>query len=180
MHESDKTWNRLAVIVRFAEKAPKLGRTAIMKYMYLLYVLRNQYLGYKFSLYTYGPFDSAVLDDLSIAETIGGVKSELIPYSNSYGYRIYPGPEAEKIKAKVSVFLNDIEKDIDWVIDNFGHFTSSELEMASTIIYTRNEQRERGKEITVDEITKRVFAIKPHLSEANIREMANHLQNSIN
>src|SRR3972149_3482778 len=75
---SGSTWNRLALITALVKEMPGLGRTAIMKLPFFLVVLRNVPLDYDLRLYTYGPFDSNVLDDLSYAESLEAVKSELI------------------------------------------------------------------------------------------------------
>ena len=80
-------WNklqdaRLAVIAELVSRAPAghVGRTAIMKFCYLLQVVRGVPLGYHFTLYSYGPFDSGVLSDLSTAETLKAVESSVVYY----------------------------------------------------------------------------------------------------
>src|SRR5262249_12172233 len=54
---------RLATIVALVERSSgkSLGRTAVMKLLYFLSALRGVQLGYRFTLYSYGPFDSEVL-----------------------------------------------------------------------------------------------------------------------
>ena len=85
-------WNklqdaRLAVIAKLATLAPAgyLGRTALMKFCYLLQTVRQVPLGYRFTLYSYGPFDSDVLSDLGTA----------VQYLGGYGYRIRKSDRAE-------------------------------------------------------------------------------------
>ncbi len=90
--------NRLAVITWLAENAAGLGRTALMKYCYFLQVLRGVPLGYRFSLYSYGPFDSDVLSDLDSTESIGGVTSFVEYFPSGYGYRIVPGERSKAVK----------------------------------------------------------------------------------
>jgi hypothetical protein len=77
--------NRIAVITRLAERSPGLGRTALMKYCYFVQTLRRVPLGYSFSLYSYGPFDSDVLADLDVTESMGGVKTEVVYHTGGYG-----------------------------------------------------------------------------------------------
>ena len=45
----------------------RAGRTALMKFVYFLKELKGVPFDYRFTLHTYGPFDSRVLDDLSYA-----------------------------------------------------------------------------------------------------------------
>ena len=69
---------RIATLVAIAERRPGLGRTALMKICYLLQTLGDVPLGYHFTLYSYGPFDSDVLADLASAEVLGGVSSRVV------------------------------------------------------------------------------------------------------
>ena len=79
-----------ALIAYLAKRTPAgwLGRTALMKFCYLLKVVRGLPLDYRFTLYSYGPFDSAVLADLGSAEALGLVESTFQQYASGYGYRI--------------------------------------------------------------------------------------------
>src|SRR5689334_10646515 len=114
-------WYRFALIAELAEKTPaRLGRTALMKFAYFLQVLRSVPLGYHFTLYSYGPFDSGVLDDLAYAQTLEAVKVHTVDYSNGYGYDIQPGRAAKEIKAKAAEFLTAHQDAIDWVVREFG------------------------------------------------------------
>src|ERR1700733_8978318 len=91
---------RLGLIPALAERSTTgyIGRTALMKYMYFLQTLRRIPLDYHFSMYSYGPFDSDVLADLSSAEALDIVKMNAVEFSGGYGYQIYPGSQAEAAK----------------------------------------------------------------------------------
>src|SRR5438477_5059079 len=88
---------RLAVITELASRAPNghIGRTALMKFSYFLQTVRGVPLGYRFTLYSYGPFDSNVLSDLSTTENLGAVQSSLTYYPGGYGYQITRGQDAD-------------------------------------------------------------------------------------
>ncbi len=90
--------NRIALIAQLAEITPNLGRTALMKYCYFLQTIRKVPLGYSFSLYSYGPFDSDVLSDLGSAEALGGVKTRVEYHPGGYGYRIEKGERTDAAK----------------------------------------------------------------------------------
>src|SRR4051794_4401129 len=84
--------NRVAVLTRLVNNAPSksLGRTALMKLTYFLTSVRDVPLGYHFSLYSYGPFDSTVLQDLDLASTMGALRSRPVAYPTGVGYSIQP------------------------------------------------------------------------------------------
>jgi hypothetical protein len=160
--------DRIAVITRLAEKSQNLGRTALMKYCYFLQTLRRVPLGYSFSLYSYGPFDSDVLADLDATESIGGVKTEVEYYPGGYGYRIEPGTRTDGAKRWSADFLKQHEGDIDWVLTQFGTLNSAQLELANTIIYSDREATGKSEKLMSNQLTQRVHDIKPHFSNAQI------------
>jgi uncharacterized protein len=156
-------WERYAFIAELAETAPKgwLGRTALMKCAYFLQVLKDVPLGYNFSLYTYGPFDASVLYDLASAETLEAVKVRTISHPNGYGYDIRPSSGAREIKSKGAEFLAAHRDSINWVIDEFKDLNAAQLELASTMVYVDREAVRAGEPLPLEEITRRVLAIKP-------------------
>ena len=118
-------------------------------------------LGYNFSLYTYGPFDVSVLDDLAYAETLEAVKVQTISYPNSYGYDIRPGSGAREIKSKATEFLAAHRHSIRWVIDEFKDLNAAQLELASTMVYADREAERAGESLSLKDLTQRVLAVKP-------------------
>jgi len=172
LHES-----RLALITVLASQAPGgyIGRTALMKYMYFLQVLRGVPLGYRFTLYSYGPFDSDVLADLGSAEALSTVKSELERYSGGYWYKIRPDDHADWIRERAASFLAKYQTDVNWVVEKFGGLGSAELELDSTIIYADREALDRREKIDLPEVAKRVHEIKPHFSQEQVQSHASRL-----
>src|SRR6266481_4305882 len=168
---------RLALIPTMAaeSRSGHIGRTALVKYMYFLQTLRGVPLGYRFSLYSYGPFDSEVLADLASAETLSAVQSEPVLYSGGYGYEIRPGTRSEWITKRASDFLSLHKKDVDWVLEKFGMFNSTELEIVSTVVYVDREAVQGKERIKLKELASRVHEVKPHFSEAQILTYAQNL-----
>jgi hypothetical protein len=175
MKENDKI--RLGLLPALAEQAAAghIGRTALMKYMYFLQVLRGVPLGYNFSLYSYGPFDSDVLADLSSAEALNIVDVTPVEFPGGYGYRIRPGARSEAAKRSVGQFLEEHRGDIDWLFASFGSLNSSELELASTIVYVDREFGETRVNQAIEEVVTRVSEIKPHFTQGQIRTFAETL-----
>jgi uncharacterized protein YwgA len=172
-------WHRLGLIATVAEKSPKgwIGRTGLMKLAYFLQTLRDVPLEYHFTLYSYGPYDTDVLDDLDYASSLGTVQVETKQYPNgNYGYEIAPGPHADRAKEAASEFLSKYSGDIDWVMALFGNLNVPELELASTLIYVDREAFRTGKKLDMKTLVKRVRDVKPHFSDQEISERAAFLQ----
>ncbi len=161
---------RLATLVALAEKHSRLGRTAFMKLCYFLQTLRNVPLGYRFRLYSYGPFDSSVLSDLASAEALGGLRSEIVFYPSGYGYEAEASENSRSVKALAPDFIRQYGSDIDWAIEQFANCRSADLELLSTIIYVDRESARANETLTSGDLTKRVHAVKPHFTESYIRE----------
>ena len=174
----DSRWNRLAAISELVERGDpsRMGRTALMKFLYLLKEVRGVPLDYRFTLYTYGPFDSAVLDDLSYAEALDAVESELVYYPGGYGYEFKPGQENGNIREKAKDFLFEYADDFDWVVRAFGGRRAGELEMVGTIVYVARSCSARGEEVSPDEVASKVVEIKPYLDFGIVRCEAEQLR----
>jgi len=163
---------RLAVITELAARTPGgyVGRTALMKFCYLLQTARGVPLGYRFTLYSYGPFDSCVLSDLSTAETRRAVQSSLALYPGGYGYRISKAESGDSVLQHGASFLKKYRLDIDWVLEQFGSHGSADLELDSTIVYVDREAFRKPEWLSVDQLAQRVRDVKPHFKEDHIRE----------
>lgn len=175
-------WNkqqdiRLAVIAKLVSLAPAgyLGRTALMKFCYLLQTIRHVPLGYRFTLYSYGPFDSDVLSDLGTAENLGAVKSSTVHFGNGYGYRIQKSSEADTILKSNAEMIQPYLSQIDWVIAEFGQHLSADLELESTIVFVDREAAKKEEHVTINELASRVKEVKPHFGQSLIAERASAL-----
>lgn len=176
MTDSNSQIRRLAIITALVKEAPgSFGRTALMKYLFFLKVLRNAPLPYNFRLYTYGPFDGDVLEDLRYAESLGAIESTVVPYPGGYGYEFGVGPMAEKIEEQVSDFVLQQKENIDWVLREFDNRTALGLEMASTLIFIDHALDETGSTVSIVDLAKKVHDVKPHLATDVIEKEARKL-----
>jgi uncharacterized protein len=160
----ERKWlERVALMAALVDKAPgqTLNRTAVMKLAYFLQVLRNVPLGYDFRLYTYGPFDSDVLDDLGYARIFGAVKERTITQYDGYRYQIKPGKRSAHVQEKSGSWLDQNREAIDWVIQEFGGLTAPELELYSTIVFADRENLKEGKTVSLEELATQANRIKP-------------------
>jgi hypothetical protein len=167
--------NRLAVITWIAENTSGLGRTALMKYCYFLQIVCGVPLGYRFSLYSYGPFDSDVLSDLDIVESMAGVKSTVEYFSGGYGYRIECGENAAGVKRLGEGFLQTYEQQLQWVVDQFSGWSASDLEVATTLVYSDREAARRRERLTLSELAHGVRELKPRYGISQIESYAEKL-----
>jgi uncharacterized protein len=176
MNETNKA--RLALLPVLAELVPAghIGRTALMKYMYILQTIRGLPLGYDFSMYSYGPFDSAVLADLDSAEVQNIVDVSPIEFAGGYGFRITPGARADVAKRNAVQFLSDHEKDLEWLLSVFGKFNSAELELAGTIVYVDREFAKTNYHASIGEITSRANEVKPRFTYEQVHTFVEELR----
>ena len=159
---------------RLEGKSPQFGKTAFMKMAYLLQELYEVPLGYRFSLYTYGPYSAEVLADLEYAKLRKQVDVEYLGDPQG-GFKITPSEVAggsnlqnEQI-AKYSQLLNEL-------VEHFGSFNARELELRTTSIFLWKRTRPRKPE-NVNTLIEAVRQLKPHFSEMAIRSVIYDLIN---
>lgn len=165
-------WHKYALIAELSEKVQGadqwFGKTALQKYIYLLQELRGKDVGYDFSLYTYGPFDPALLSDLDITESRKGVQVEY--RADVGGYHILPGESVEDVKERGKEYIGELQDDIQALIEDFGDYGARELELASTVIFLQRQMTD-GQPPNVDELVARTKRQKSHFDEKTIHEM---------
>ena len=173
MTQVSKDTLRRAVLTSLVKRAPKSpGRTALMKFTYLLQAVRRVPLGYRFRLYNYGPYDEQVLVDAREAATAGLLKSQLVTYPHGYGYEFSLG-DADQLEMDSSAgVLADYSDDIDWIINNFGSDSASRLELVSTLVFALCDKNKKLERI---HLIDKVHEIKPHFSKEVIGETADQI-----
>jgi len=171
MSDLHKRWFRLALLTELIDQSPcRLGRTAIMKLAFLLQTVKNVPLGYDFRLYTYGPFDGDVLNDLGQAETLQAVQSKMVSYSTGYGYEFSAGRERNEMKARAASDLAQYEGDINWALEEFAAKSASDLELLSTIVYADRDTLRQHQRRKAQELCRLVKEIKPRFSDEYIMQ----------
>ena len=170
-------FSKLAIITTLVRDSPiALGRTGLMKCLFFLKILENVPLPYNFRLYTYGPFDSHVLEDLQYAELLGAIKSTLVSYPGGYGYRFEAGPNAEDIERRAANSVGKYREKIDLILSQFGRRSAIDLEMVSTLIYIDRSFTSKGKKVELSVLARSVHDVKPHLSTNIIESEARGLK----
>jgi hypothetical protein len=170
MSAQRRSWLRLGILAELvARSSNKLGRTALMKQAYLLQTVKGVPLGYNFRLYTYGPYDGDVLDDLGQAEAMRAVASSLVAFPGGYGYEFSPGPESERIRSMAGPEIQGYRDDLSWVLGEFGSRSAADLELLSTIVYADRESLGRHQGVSADELCRQVREIKPRFPEEYVK-----------
>jgi len=143
---------------------------------YFLQTLRNVPLGYRFTLYSYGPFDARVLSDISAAEALGGIESTTVLYSGGYGYEISPTNKSRSVRGLAADFIRRYGPDISWVVQQFGGFGSADLELLSTVVYVDRERAQARRRQTKDALAESVQEIKPHFNKSYVQSKVEYLE----
>jgi uncharacterized protein YwgA len=167
---SEVIFERLGLLAELARQA-RLGRTALMKILFFLQESRGVPLDYQFSLYSYGPFDSDVLSDISWAERLNVLKSTTVYYPSGIGYEYSRGTGADSLGDLAEDFVKAHQRDIKWALDHFSHKTAAELELLSTILYIAKYQNPK----TVNKLIEQVELVKPHFSQDQVWSGFNEL-----
>ena len=159
---------RLGIISKIVNEKPGLGKTAIMKYLFLLQKVYKVPLGYDFQIYTYGPYSSEVMEDIDHAKQLDIVLVELATYPGGFsGYNISPAKQLKTMLENEKTTIEEFKESINHVLEKFKDKTAKELELLTTIIYLYSVYKANGW--SVDEVISNVQDIKPHFDEATIR-----------
>lgn len=159
---------RIGIISEIVHENPKSGKTAVMKYLYLLQKVYRLPMGYDYSIYTYGPYSSMVMEDIDFAdkEKIISVKREV--YDNGIsGYCITPSERASEIIAAEEETVQKYKKSIQEMLSLFGGKSAKELELLTTIIYIYSNYK--ANQWDTDGVADNVHEIKPHFDVATIK-----------
>lgn len=163
---------RMAVIAEIARRQPGLGRTAMMKYLYLLQTLRRVPLGYRFELYLYGPYTTDVLDDIASAELWGLLQEEV----TEYGYRILPHGSTDGLPQEAKSFAEKYFKEIEWVVSKFSRFSAAELELIGTLFWVYDHGCQEGTLYDEHRLIEVALRLKPHFTEQTALEIVRYLK----
>lgn len=172
MTDHDTVKLRRSVIAALAMRRKELGRTAVMKLVYFLQAVRDVPLGYNFRIYTYGPYDGQVLDDLQATESAGAVRSESYEYDFGTGYSISATTAAHELARTADERFN---QDLDWAVAEFGEQSAVELELASTIIFVDKRNASAGIQQSAEDLAEAVREMKPHITLDRISREVRHL-----
>ncbi len=168
---------RIGIISSIVTLRPELGKTAMMKYMFLLQKIYKVPLGYDFEIYTYGPYATEVMEDIDYAQHQDIISVEKVTYpTGNTGYHLSPSLNIAKTVDKEKEFVLQYQQSVREVVELFGDKSAKELELTTTIIYLYGTYIANKWECTLDTIVANVHEIKPHFSIETIRNEYQHLE----
>lgn len=156
---------------RLEGNSAQFGKTAYMKLAYLLQELYQVPLGYRFSLYTYGPYYPEVLADLEYAKLRQEVNVEYL--EDQLGFSITPGEKANNVAMQKGP-ISEYAEELDELVEHFGSFNARDLELRTTSIFLWKRIRPTNEQ-DVNRLTETVRHVKPHFDEKTIRLAVNGL-----
>ncbi len=170
--ESVFPWNRYAlmaeVAARYGQSGRQLRKTSLMKMIYLLEELHDVDVGYRFGIYTYGPFDAQVLEDLDVLGSMDVLEVKRDP--DGWGYQIQASGEADGVKANAADFLAEHSERVDALFEEFGDKSAVDLELESTIVFVHKRAVEKDQDPTPDSVAKIVNGLKPKFTRSHIKK----------
>lgn len=167
----------VAAVAAVAAAAPNgfVGRTALMKCCYLLQTLYQVPLGYRFTLYSYGPFAKEVLTDLAEAEVMGLVEETVVQYPSSYGFQIRcPAGSLGKGEGQ-DWFSQEYGEKVRAVMQEFGGRTAADLELLSTVVFAYKESAADSVPVCRGHLEEMVAKIKPKFAGAEVSDATTQL-----
>lgn len=159
--------NRKSVIIKMLQENPDMGKTAVMKTIFMLQQVKHVDLGCEFSIYTYGPYNADVMED------IDELVSDGLLSSNAYSYKDYIGYALNATDSGARAVQSLQDKDaaaLKEILDFVKGKTAKDLELYSTIIYVEDWYSKHEKANNIDAIIKKVHELKPHFSEKTIQK----------
>jgi uncharacterized protein YwgA len=164
---------RVTLMVEIAARKQKvnsrLGKTAMQKLLYILQEGMEIPLGYRFDLYTYGPYSSAVMRDIDYGAWTGMLKVE---YEGDRGYEITPGPDARALDEYRQALEHSAGRKLNEAFEHFGTLNASELELRATVLYVEKDEPSLSEE----QLIERVQGLKPRFDVAEIRRASENLR----
>jgi len=127
-------------------------------------------------MYTYGPYDAEVLNDIGLAETLNAVSVKTVQFSQGYGYEIRTAQGAAAVKSRSAEWLRSHADSISRIANEFGGQRTSDLELSTTIIYLNRESAKSEARQSAFDLARKVQAVKPRFSDEIILDRIESLQ----
>jgi len=151
----------------------RLGKTALQKLVYLLQEAYGIRLGYRFELYTYGPFDAALMGDMDYANAADWLNVE---YDQEEGYQITPGTDAADLAEFCEQIRSEAQEELGSLFENFGPMNARDLELRATLVSVVIDSPEmedgdvfsRMKELKPKYATKDIYIAFDELKQTSI------------
>jgi uncharacterized protein YwgA len=153
------------IILNVIEQRSGLGKTAVVKILYILQQVKKMSLNYDFTIYTYGPYSAEVVEDINDLIENCLIDSYVYEYNNYVGYKLNLTTLG---KTKLSKLSTTDEVKIKDVLSFVEEKHAKDLELFSTIIFIENQYTKNQWKNGQDDIVEKVAEIKPHFNREKI------------
>ena len=161
---------RNAIVLSLADELKAAGswsgETHLQKSVYFLQALTRVPLGFDFILYKHGPFSFDLRDTLSAMRA--DYQLGLLIHPIPYGPSLVTTKSGQRLQERFSSVVRVHRNEIDFVAEQLGTKSVTELEQLGTALYVKLEDGSRSSE----QIARRVAELKPHISLDVAREAA--------
>lgn len=165
MNATPENYALIVYLAKSANGDRKLGKKALQKLVHLISEVARVPVGYRFRLYTYGPFSRELASDVDILDSLGAINVTFNADRN--GYEISSASHANDYVAKAMQYIDENKKSIDYVVDRFGGKLAKELELYSMVTFILKE----GLVPNIDDdesVVKKFREIKPHYTTQQV------------
>ena len=154
------------------ELSPQFGKTVFMKQAYLLQEVYKVPLGYRFTLYAYGPYSPEVLADLDRAKFRGLVDIDYVEDDGEFRIKpVFGVVETGEVREVSARYQCEIGK----LVETFGSFPAKDLELRTSITYAWNMEQASDK-ADDSEVVRLIHALKQHFSESDIQTVIDEMK----
>ena len=162
----------ISAILSIVKEKPEIGKTAMMKLVYMLQEVYDLNFGYEYDIYTYGPYAPEVMADIDHIAAMQEIKLDTYDFNYGKGYSLTITEKGEEAISDLDDFTANRIKQ---AVDVFGNKTAKQLELDSTIIYFKKMYDRNKWNGTKSSIVEAVNEIKPHFTEDDIAKAFDNL-----
>jgi len=164
------------IFKQLEEKRPYYGKIVIQKLLYFIQEATGVDLGYSFSFYHYGPFSEELARDIQIMEFNQLIITSSDPKDRGYSIHLNE-KEAEELIRECSSLISDNQDKIDKVLEDFGRYKPSHLELEATIHFIHKDLRLQGKESDIrQKVINLTKKMKPKFNQSVISDGYDRLE----
>ena len=144
------TIERVSIITELARRDVNIGKTAMMKFLFLLQTIYSVPLGYHFEIYTYGPYCQAVMSDIEFADFMGSIHVSPVEYPNGLnGYQINATDYGNTVVSDNQNVIDLYNKAISNVISLFSSKTAKELYLFRLLLLKMDGTNLKARYVTL-------------------------------
>ena len=168
---------RNAIVLSLADELKAAGswsgETHLQKSVYFLQELTRVPLAFDFILYKHGPFSFDLRDALTAMRA--DYQLGLLIHPIPYGPSLVTTESGQRLQERFSSVVRVHRNEIEFVAEQLGTKSVTELEQLGTALYVNREDDSRS----LEQVARRVAELKPHIPMDVAREAADGIDKII-